>query len=156
MIYRPIILNLLDMKLDASPRSGVLRFLGGCSAGNFDNHPIAKLQKNQICNPYSNKIFCFTLQSINLRTTLRNFATNQQIAIMQEAPDILTTFFSSKNKGLSLNVSGKRGYRPQPHIHVPKFLLPPSLDEIEPIQSGGVLNSHFGIGVRPEGPQMGA
>ena len=41
-----------------------------CAAGNFDYHPIAKPQTNQICKSYSNQIFCFTLRSINFRTNL--------------------------------------------------------------------------------------
>ena len=31
------------------------KFGYGCAAGNFDYHPIAKPQMNQICNPYSNQ-----------------------------------------------------------------------------------------------------
>ena len=71
-----LILNLEMYEARCKCGEGVFIFWGGgygCSAGNFDKNQIAKLQKNQICNPYSNKIFCFTSQSINFRTTFKHF-----------------------------------------------------------------------------------
>ena len=40
---------------------------------------------------------------------------------MKNAPDIKTTF--QKNKGRLQNLRGKKGYRSQPHIHLPTFPL---------------------------------
>ena len=101
-MIRPYIIKLVRQMYEARCKPGGTQiFWGyGCPSGNFDNHPVVKLQKNQICNPYSNKIFCFTLQSINFRTNLSIFFPT---IFKLKAPDILTTFFEKKKVGAIAN-----------------------------------------------------
>ena len=90
----------------------------GCAAG------------HQICNPYQNQIFCFTLRSINFNKFNRFSQPILKLkAKMKRAPDIYINF--QKNKGAIVNKKpeGQKRLRSQPHIRVPTFrlLYPPGV-----------------------------
>ena len=115
----------MSLKCLVSCRGGVLqkKIGNGCAAGNFDYHPIAKPQTDQICNSYSNQIFCFTLWSINSSTLFNRF--RKLMVKNEKGIRYLNHFFQKKKKlrGDCKNLRGKKGYCSQMHIHVPTFPL---------------------------------
>ena len=87
MSMRQLVLGYVSWKTDL----GYSKNIGyGCAAG------------HQICNPYQNQIFCFTLRSINFNKFNRFSQPILKLkAKMKRAPDIYINF--QKNKGAIVN-----------------------------------------------------